>query len=55
MLTLERIDTSVTELWEEMVGGGGGRMAEGRKANRFQISDSFIVFHYFQKYNFNSV
>lgn len=54
MLTLEKIDTSVTELWEEMVGEGGG-MAEGRKANRFQISDSFIVFHYFQKYNFNSV
>lgn len=40
MLTLERIDTSVTELWEEMVGGGvgGGWQKEGKPTDfRFQI------------------
>lgn len=38
MLTLERIDTSVTELWEEMVGGGGEWQKEGKPTDfRFQI------------------
>lgn len=37
MLTLEKIDTSVTELWEEMVGGGGWQKGGKPTDFRFQI------------------